>query len=281
MAKMTIGYLGPEGTNSHDAAKLYAKKTRAKTSLVAYPTLHDLLFAVDREAVDQGIAPVENSIEGTVGVVQDMLVKEVDLKIMGELVLPIHNCLLCNKNIELKDVTEVISHPQPLEHCRGWLRKHLPHARITASSSTAEAARYISSSRSKTACAIGPSSLSKLYGLKVIRKDITDYSDNATRFIILSKADHKRTGKDKTSIVFSAIADRPGGLFSILGEFASRKINLTKIESRPSKKALGDYFFFVDISGHRKDKKIAEALSGMTNKVAFMKIIGSYPEGGK
>jgi len=112
-------------------------------------------------------------------------------------------------------------------------------------------------------------------------KDITDYSDNTTRFVVLSKTDNKQTGRDKTSIVFSAISDQPGGLYAILGEFASRHINLTKIESRPSKKTLGDYFFFVDMEGHRTEKVIADALKDLTNKVAFIKILGSYPKGGE
>lgn len=281
MTVQKIGYLGPEGTFSHDAAILYSKDNNQKTELMAFPTLHDILFAVDREEIDKGVVPVENSIEGTIGIVQDMLVKEVDLKICGEIILPVHEALMCKDNIPASSITEVLSHPQPLEQCRGWLRKNAPQAKIMPSSSTADAARTISSSDNKNACAIGPAGLAKIYGLKVIEKDITDYHDNSTRFIVLSKSDSNVTGNDKTSIVFSIIADKPGGLFSILGEFSDRDINLTKIESRPSKKALGDYFFFVDMLGHRKDKRISEAISDIVNKVAFIKILGSYPKGEK
>jgi len=281
MTVQKIGYLGPEGTFSHDAAILYSKDNNQKTELIAFPTLHDILFAVDREEIDKGVVPVENSIEGTIGIVQDMLVKEVDLKICGEIILPVHEALMCKDNISANSITEVFSHPQPLEQCRGWLRKNAPQAKIIPSSSTADAARTISSSENKNACSIGPAGLAKIYGLKVIEKDITDYHDNSTRFIVLSKSDSNVTDNDKTSIVFSIIADKPGGLFSILGEFSDRDINLTKIESRPSKKALGDYFFFVDMLGHRKDKRISEAISDIVNKVAFIKILGSYPKGEK
>ncbi|MCX5749279.1 MAG: prephenate dehydratase [Candidatus Saganbacteria bacterium] len=275
-----IGYLGPEGTFSEEAGQVYLKKLETKADLVPMPTFHDVLFAVDREEVDEGIVPVENSIEGTVGVVQDMLAKEVDLKIKGEIILPVHQSLMAKKDITLSEIKEVISFTQPIEQCRTWLRKNLPHAKIRFSSSTSEAARTAASSAEEGIAAIGSSGSAKIYGLKVLLKDITDYSDNATRFIVLSKTDHKPTGSDKTSIVFSVIADKPGGLFAVLGEFASRGINLTKIESRPSKKALGDYFFFVDMEGHRKDKMISEAVSDITNKVAFLKILGSYPKGG-
>lgn len=280
--KKQIGYLGPEGTFSQEAGKIYIKKISRDaacrfSTLVPFPTIHDILFAVDREDIEEGIVPVENSIEGTIGVVQDMLVKEVDLKIKDEIILPVHHSLIAKKVIDFKAVTEVISHPQPIEQCRAWIRKNMSHAKIMMSSSTADAAKQVSLSSKGTMCAIGSKGLAKLYGLKVLKKDITDYSDNMTRFVVLAKTDHKKTGRDKTSIVFSAIADRPGGLYNILGEFASRNINLTKIESRPSKKALGDYFFFVDMAGHRKDALVAEAISGLMNKVAFLKILGSYP----
>lgn len=276
-----IAYLGPEGTFSQKAAKLYIKREGINADLIAFPTFHDVLYAVDREEVDEAIVPVENSTEGTIGVVQDMLVKEVDLKINGEIVLAVHNCLLAKKDIPLKEIEEVISHTQPLEHCRGWIRKHLPHAKITPASSTADAAKRAAASSNEKICTIGSDELADIYGLKILVKDVNDYKDNVTRFIILAKSDAKPTGSDKTSIVFSAIADKPGGLYAILGEFSQKGINLTKIESRPSKKALGDYFFFVDIEGHRKDKNITQALSDIVNKVSFLKVLGSYPKGGK
>lgn len=278
MVAQKIGYLGPKGTFSYEAAKSYSKNADG-AELAAYPTLHDILFAVDREDIEKGIVPVENSIEGTIGVVQDMLVKEVDLKICGELMLPVHESLMCKNNIRLADISEIYSHPQPLEQCRGWLRKNVPQAKLNPSPSTAEAAKTVSQSDEDRLCSIGPVGLAEIYNLQIIEQDITDYHDNTTRFIILSKTDCKPTGKDKTSIVFSIIADCSGGLYGVLGEFSSRGINLTKIESRPSKKALGDYFFFVDMEGHRTDKDVAQALSDIVSKVAFIKVLGSYPKG--
>ena len=274
-----IGYLGPEGTFSQEAGKVYVEKLEGEADLIPYSTFHELLSAVDREDVEEGIAPIENSIEGTIPLIHDMLAKEVDLKIKNEIILPVHHALMAKKNIELKDIKEVLSHPQPIEQCRGWIRKHLPHAVVSLSYSTSEAAKLVAFSDRKDLAAVGPSGLSGMYDLKVIAKDIADYKDNSTRFVVLAKSDHKRTGNDKTSIVFSTIADKPGGLHTILGEFAIRNINLTKIESRPSKKSLGDYYFFIDMEGHRQDKEIREALSDIMNKVSFIKVLGSYPKG--
>lgn len=279
MAEKKVGYLGPAGTFSNDAAVEYLKRLKDGYSLVAYPTIHSILYAVDSEEIEEGIVPAENSIEGTVSVVLDMLAKEVDLKIRDEIIIPISDDLLAKNEIKFQNIKKIISHPQPLEQCRGWIRKNTPRAEIIASSSTTEAARHIAESKDENICAIASATAAKLYGLKILAKNINDYQDNMTRFIVLAKADSKATGSDKTSIVFSTIADRPGGLYDVLGEFASRGINLTKIESRPSKKALGDYFFFVDMEGHRTDTVISEALKGIVNKVAFMKILGSYPKG--
>ena len=276
-----VGYLGPEGTFSQEAGKVYLKKLEGKADLLPYSTIHDLLSAVDREEIDEGIAPIENSIEGTIGLVYDMLAKEVDLKIKNEIILPVHHALMAKKNVELKDIKEIISHPQPIEQCRGWIRKHLPKAKVSLAYSTSEAAKLVAFSDRQDIASAGPEGIAKLYDLKILVKDIADYKDNATRFIVVAKADHKATGQDKTSIVFSAIADRPGGLHTILSEFATRNINLTKIESRPSKKALGDYYFFIDMEGHRQDKEIHEALSDIMNKVSFIKVLGSYPKGDK
>ncbi len=278
---MKLGYLGPEGTFSFEAARSYASGIDANAELIPYPTLHDVLFACDREHIDAAIVPVENSIEGTIGVVQDMLVKEVDLKVKDEFVLAVDNSLLSVKGAFVSGIKKVLSHPQPLEQCRNWIRKNLPEAVLRSTTSTSEAAKEVSVAKDTSSASIGSASLASIYGLEVLVKDINDYPDNETRFIVVAKADSKQTGTDKTSVVFSILSDRPGGLYGILAEFAKRKINLTKIESRPSKKALGDYFFFVDMEGHRTDKQIADALADMSNKVAFIKILGSYPRKGK
>jgi len=289
---LKVGFLGPEGTFSEEASLLYSKKLKG-VELIPYSTHYDLLVAVDKGKIDEGVTPIENSIEGTVGIVTDMLVKDVDLKIKQEMVLPIYHYLLAKKGIKLSDITDVVSHPQPIDQCKAFLRKKLPHASIHLSFSTADAVKRIATSnelelsklvnlkgerRPKHAfAAIGTKAAAKLYGLNVLASKINDYSDNLTRFVVVAKTDHKPTDDDKTSIVFSIAKDKPGGLYDILGEFANRGINLTKIESRPSKRALGDYFFFIDLQGHRLSGPVAESLARVKMKSAFFKLLGSYP----
>jgi prephenate dehydratase len=275
---MKVGFLGPEGTFSQEAGKLYFKKVK-NARLIPYSTFYDLLIAADKGAIDEGITPVENSIEGTVGAVMDMLVKDVNLMIREEIVLPVFQYLLAQPGIKLSQITDIVSHPQAIDQSKNFIRKKLPKAVLHLSYSTADAAMRVSSSGSKKRnfAAIGAKGLTKLYGLSVIAEKINDYPDNSTRFIVLSKKDHARTGNDKTSIVFSIAKDKPGGLYDILGEFARRNINLTKVESRPSKRALGDYFFFIDLEGHRSQKGVADALSLIKKRVAFFKLLGSYP----
>jgi prephenate dehydratase len=287
---MKIGFLGPEGTFCEEASKLYCKKLKGKNELMPFSTIHDLLYAVNKGKIKEGIVPVENSIEGTVGVVTDMLVKEVDLKIKEEIILPIYHNLIAPKEVtKLSEITDVISHPQALDQCKEFLRKKLPKAQLHLAYSTADAVKQVAMSLSERIslkgshtysrifAAIGTKASAKLYRLKILAHRISA-ADNQTRFIVLSKSDSMPTGKDKTSIVFSTMRNVPGSLFGILGEFALRKINLTKIESRPSKKALGDYFFFVDMEGHRKNKAVSESLDEIKNKVSFLKVLGSYPK---
>ncbi|OGC23746.1 hypothetical protein A2291_05115 [candidate division WOR-1 bacterium RIFOXYB2_FULL_42_35] len=283
---MKVGYLGPEGTFSEEACKLYSKKVPGKLDLYPYATFHDLLVAVDKGKLAEAILPIENSIEGTIGLVSDMLVKDVNLLIKQEMVLPIYQYLIAPKGTQLSNVTDVMSHPQPLGQCTDFLRKHLPKAKLHLAYSTSDAAMKVAASlgggggshgrvEGAVFAAIGNKSAAQYYGLKILANKI-NAKDNKTRFVVLAKKDSKRTGKDKTSIVFSIRRDRPGGLHDVLAVFAVRNINLTKIESRPSKKALGDYYFFADMEGHRNDKAIAEALSEIKQKTSFMKLLGSY-----
>jgi len=282
---MKIGYLGPEGTFSEEASVLYRKKI-GKAEFMPYSSIHDLLKAVNRGSVREGVAPIENSVEGTIGIVSDMLVSDVDLKITQEIVLPVKHYLLAKKKIPVSTITDVISHPQAIDQCKEYLRKRLHKAQINFAYSTAEAARRVAEAvevsmkkgrKREIFAAIATLSAAKLYGLAVVDKEINDYKDNMTRFVVLAKKDHPPTGEDKTSLVFSILRDRPGGLHNILGEFAMRGINLTKIESRPTKKTLGDYFFFIDLQGHREDPIVKEALEDIAKKVSFIKILGSYP----
>lgn len=276
---MKVGFLGPEGTFSEEASLLYAKKLEGKAQLYPYGTFHDLLLAADRGKVREAILPIENSIDGTIGIVTDMLVKDVRLLIKQEIVLPIFHQLIAPKGVELKNITDVMSIPQVLDQCQDFLRKHLPKARLHLAHSSADAVKQLASSLGEKIgvfAAIGTAAAAKLYGLKIIAAKINAVG-NQTRFIVLAKTDHPRTGDDKTSIVFSIAKDRPGGLHDVLGAIASRNINLTKIESRPAKKVLGDYYFFADLQGHRTEKIVAETLSEVKRKTSFLKLLGSYP----
>lgn len=284
---MKVGYLGPEGTYSEEASRLYSRKIEGQVELLPYATVHDLLFAADQRKVNEAVVPIENSIEGTVGLVTDMLVKEVNLVIRQEIVIPIFHALIAQKGVNLKEITDVISHPQSLDQCKDYLRKNIPGLKLHLAYSNADAVMKVGTSlgekviahgkvKGSVFAAIGPAAAAKLYGLRIVASKI-NARENKTRFVVLAKNDHPRTGHDKTSIVFSIKKDRPGGLHDVLGEIALRNINMTKIESRPSKKTLGDYYFFADLQGHRKDAVIAEALQEIKRKTSFLKILGSYP----
>jgi len=277
---LKVGYLGPEGTFSDEASATY-RKMIGKADFMPFSTFHDILLAVDKGRIDEGIVPIENSVEGTIGIVTDMLVNDVNLKIKDEIVIPVTHFLLAKKKAPLNKFTEVLSHPQVIDQCKNYIRKKLPKAKIRFTYSSAEAARQAATTIEiegvEMPAAIANKASARLYGLKVIASKINDYPDNSTRFVVLAKNDHPRTGKDKTSIVFSILKDRPGGLHNVLGEFAARKINLTKIESRPTKRTLGDYYFFIDIQGHRRDGLISQTLSNVKRKSSFFKVLGSYP----
>jgi prephenate dehydratase len=277
---LKIGYLGPEGTFSEEASAIY-KKSVGNATFIPYSTIHDLLIDVDKGKVDEGITPIENSAEGAIGLVTDALVHEVDLKIKQEIVIPIRHYLMTKVKVAPGKITEVISNPQVIDQCKQYLRKKLPKAKIRFAFSTADAARQVAQAEVvkglSVPAAIASQTSAKLYGLSIIDSKINDYPDNATRFVVLAKKDHARTGNDKTSIVFSILKDRPGGLHNILSEFAKRNLNLTKIESRPTKRTLGDYFFFIDMQGHRTDKVVSHALSDVKTKASFFKLLGSYP----
>jgi prephenate dehydratase len=285
---MRVGFLGPEGTFSEEASKIYSRKLPGKVKLIPYTTIANLLYAVNRGKIHEAICPLENSIEGTVAVVTDMLAKEVNLMIKYEIVIPIVHYLIGQKGIGVKEVTDVISHPQALDQCKDFLKKNLPKVKLHLAYSTSEAVRQVATSlgekiiahgkiKGSVFAAIGNISSAKLYNMKVLASNI-NAKENKTRFIVLAKNDHRPTGRDKTSIVFSGKKDRPGSLHHILGEFASRGINLTKIESRPSKKALGDYYFFADFEGHRTSGKVDKALKSIRKQASFLKVLGSYPK---
>lgn len=221
-----------------------------------------------------GVIPIENSIEGPVGITLDSLAHKFDLKIYKEIIIPINQNLIVNPGCTMDDIEDVYSHAQAIAQCQEFIRENKiqPHYAI----STARAAKDIIGDNSKAA--IGNSKIVELYGLEILQSNIQDVDNNETRFVVVSKKDHEMTGKDKTSIIFSIYEDKPGGLYKILGIFEKNNINLTKIESRPSKKGLGKYLFFVDFNGHKDDELIQDILEEVDEHTYFLKILGSYPE---
>ena len=222
---------------------------------------------------EYGVVPIENSIEGSVSLTLDSLIHNFDLKIRNEIVIPINHNLLAPHEMSVDEVTDVYSHSQALGQCQPYLESHgiTPHYTL----STAAAARQVA--ESGEGAAIGTLKAAELYGLKVIDRNIQDKFNNQTRFIVVDKDDSPISGNDKTSIAFSLFEDQPGGLYWLLGIFARENINLTKIESRPSKEGLGHYIFFVDLEGHRKDERIIEILEELDKRTSFFKVLGSYP----
>ena len=220
-----------------------------------------------------GVVPIENSIEGSVTLTLDSMIHNFDLKIRNEIVIPINHNLLAARDMEVDEVQDVYSHSQALGQCQPYLERHgmTPHYTL----STAAAAKQVA--ESGEGAAIGTLKAAELYGLKVIDRNIQEKFNNQTRFIVLDNEDSPMSGNDKTSVAFSLYEDRPGGLFWLLGIFARENINLTKIESRPSKEGLGHYIFFVDFEGHRMDSRMSEILEELDSKTSFFKVLGSYP----
>lgn len=221
-----------------------------------------------------GVVPIENSIEGPVGITLDSLAHKFNLNIFNEIIIPINQNLIVNPGTSMDDINDVYSHSQAIAQCQEFISKNniQPHYAV----STASAAKSIIGDKSKAA--IGNAKTVELYDLKILKANIQDMDNNATRFVVLSKENQKPTGKDKTSIIFSIYEDKPGGLYKILGIFQKHNINLTKIESRPSKKGLGKYLFFVDFEGHKDEEIVQDILSEISQNTYFLKVLGSYPK---
>ncbi len=269
---MRVAVLGPRGTFSELAALEYF----GKADFFYCQSITDVARLVAEGAVEHGVIPVESLREGSVGEALDALAW-MDVRVKAEIVLPVTHALLVVPGTRLDQITQVLSHPQALSQSRRFFQTHLPNVELIEMTSTARAAEQVAKLRQSHMAAVGPARLAELYGLEILRDNVSEGEENLTRFFCLGKSDSPPSGKDKTSIVFYTERDRPGILYEILGEFASRKINLTKIESRPSKKALGDYLFFIDFEGHREDPVVVEALEGVRQKTAMLKILGSYP----
>ncbi len=271
---MKAGILGPRGTYAEDAARA---NYGDDAEIVPYPLITEVAETVAKGEVDTGVVPAESLREGSVGETLDALVN-LDVQIPAEIVIKISHCLLGVPGTNIEEVKQVLSHPQALAQCRDYLRTNLQRAELVEVASTAKAAEQVRGKGKTSMVAIGSKALADAHGLEVLDEEIQTAEENVTRFICLAKSDSAPTGDDKTSIVFSSREDRSGILYEILKEFADRRINLTKIESRPSKKALGDYLFFIDLEGHREDAKIKEALDALKPNLGMMKVLGSYPK---
>jgi len=272
--QLVIAYLGPEATYTHQAA---LRNFGVSLDHRAMPTIHDVFAEVEHGDADYGVIPIENSTEGAVFHSMDMLV-ESELRICAQVYLPIEHCLISQSPLEA--IEEVHSKDQALGQCREWLRRHLPNARLVDATSTAAA---VETAKARPGVAAVASALAaELYGLKIVQRGIQDKADNVTRFLVIGKTEAKPLGdgRDKTSLVLS-LKDESGALEAALKPFAKRGINLSKIESRPSRKKAWDYFFFIDLIGRYQDAAVREALAELEAHCSFVKWLGSYPNVGR
>jgi prephenate dehydratase len=284
VAAKTTGFLGPPGTFCEEALRSSIDERSADGStrqFIPYPSMGETIEAASSGAVDCCLVPIENSIEGSVSATVDMLTHGVDnLQIVREITLPITQCLITRAGVTLKQITKIISIPHAYSQCRQWLRQNLPGCEIEAASSTAAAAERVAASEEPWA-AIGNQLAATTYGCVVLQSSIEDHEENETRFVFLARQREKQNFFEpyKTSVVCEIIKDQPGALLLILQEFAFRHINLTKIESRPSKRRLGEYVFIVDMEGKVDDVTIADALRCLCCKLPRLTVLGSYPVG--
>jgi chorismate mutase/prephenate dehydratase len=267
--QLTIAYLGPEATWSHQAAR---QKFGASVDYAAQSSIAEVFNVVARGKADYGVVPIENSTEGAVNYTLDVFMDS-ELKICAQFLLKIENNLIAK--IPREQIRKVYSHPQVIGQCRQWLRHNLPGVDLIEVASTTHAAEL--ASKEPHAAAIAGQMAAEVYGLKILETGIQDSPDNTTRFLVIGHATCPPTGDDKTSLMF-CVQDKPGALFSALEPFEHLKINMSKIESRPSKRKAWEYFFFVDIEGHAQDKKLVKALAGLGKHCSFLKILGSYPK---
>ena len=267
--RISVAYMGPTASYTHLAA---IKRFGKSTDFMSVTGIKEVFLEVEKGTVDYGCVPIENSTEGAVNYTYDMFADS-DLKIYSELELEIKHCLM-SKQKDIKDIRIIYSHPHSLAQCRGWLEANAPHAVLKEVSSNSKAA--VLASGDKTAGAVAGELAAELNGLNVLASSIQDVPDNVTRFFIIGKGQSRKTGDDKTSIMVS-IKDKVGALYHLLKPFEKYKVNLTNIESRPSKKKAWDYYFFVDFMGHKDEPKIKKALAEVERECGGVKVLGSYP----
>ena len=271
-----LAYLGPAGTFTEQA--LHSQTDLLDYTLTPTTSIPEVLRMVADGRADFGFVAIENSIEGSVNITQDTLTFDTDLLIQREVVSEIELNLLAHAGVGLGDVEMVLSFPHAIAQCRTWLTENLPEAATGAVNSTADAARQVAENRPPATAAIATSRAAQVYGLEILVPDIEDHPENETRFVLVAaEGVPAPSGHDKTSLVVFQDADRPGSLLGILQEFAARSINLTRLESRPTKQGLGDYCFLIDLEGHVADEVVADCLRNLHMKNGRVKFLGSYP----
>jgi chorismate mutase/prephenate dehydratase len=269
--KVKVAFQGEKGAYSETAVYTFFG---ASVDVKPCRDLAEAFESVDKQKTQFGVVPVENSLEGSVNQTYDLFLKH-DLKVRGEVIIRVSHCLVANPNTSIEQVKTVYSHPQALAQCRSFLEKS--GWELIPTYDTAGSAKMLKEKQLKNAAAVASERAAQLYGLKIFAREIEDNPANYTRFFVLAKEDSPITGKDKTSIIFAA-AHKPGSLYHALGEFAKRCINLTKIESRPTKQTPWEYNFYLDFEGHRTEERCTEALEALKEHAAFIKILGSYPK---
>jgi len=267
-----VAYLGPKGTFCEQAAQKYFSSLKVRFEPVT--SIADVFRMVEENKVLYGVVPVENSLEGSVNETLELLLDS-DLLVYGEVELRIEHCLITKPNTKFEDLKLVLSKSQALAQCHRFLQNKLSTVEIKEVNSTAKAVEMLNNM--DNAAAIGTENAAKNFGMTILIKGIEDNINNFTRFFILSQKDSQPTGRDKTSIIFSA-KNTPGSLYNILGAFATREINLTKVESRPVRGKPWEYIFYLDFDGHKNDQKSKDALKDIEEKCIFVKILGSYPK---
>ena len=266
-----VAFQGERGAYSESAVyTFFGDQTEVKPCR----NLAEVFESVDKQEVTVGVVPVENSLEGSVNQTYDLFLNH-NLKVSGEVIIRISHCLIANPSTSLEKVKSVYSHPQALAQCRSFL-EHLG-TYLIPTYDTAGSVRILKEKGLKDAAAVASEKAAEIYGMKILAREIEDTPTNYTRFFVISKSDSTRTGKDKTSIIFAA-THTPGSLYHALSEFAKRNINLTKIESRPTKQKAWEYNFYLDFEGHRTEENCAKALRALERSGAFLKILGSYPK---
>jgi len=270
-----IAYLGPEGSFSEEAARRFAGEG---AEFVGFPDIPAVISAVSHSLVDVAVAPIENSIEGSINVTVDQLIHgKSQPRIIAELNLPIRHHLIGRPGTTITEVERVVSIPAAIAQCRQFLLEHLPQVQVLPALSTSSAVQSLV--HSDRIAAVGNQRAATLYGMEIIASDIQDADDNVTRFAVLGRTSPPPSGRDKTSIscLVAEDRDRPGSLVELLGEFATRDINLSKLESRPTRGGLGKYFFLIDLNGHEDDPVVAQALAAVRTRCQAVHVLGTYP----